>query len=95
MVEEESSECGDVAPALAQGRQVYVQGVYEIVPTLNLVARYEHIDPSGREEDAHIGDVGVAWIPKPYLHVKASYRFTDKQTEEVRRGLSMSFSFIF
>ena len=74
---------------------IYVQGVYEIVPTLNLVARYEHIDPSGREEDAHLGDVGVAWIPKPYLHFKASYRFTDKQTETVRRGLSMSFSFIF
>lgn len=74
---------------------LYLQGVYEVVPTFNLVARYEHIDLSGRSEDAHLGDVGVAWIPKSYLHLKATYRFTDKQTEEARRGLAMSFSFIF
>lgn len=73
----------------------YVQSVIEIVPTLHLVGRYEHIDPSGREEDAHLGDLGVAWTPKPYLHFKATYRFTNKQTEEVRRGLSASFSIVF
>jgi hypothetical protein len=74
---------------------VYVQGVFEIVPTVNGVGRYERLDFEGTSEDAHIGDFGIAWIPKPYLHIKASYRVTDKQTEEVRRGLSMSFSFIF
>ncbi len=74
---------------------VYVQGVFEVVPTFNLVGRYERLDFEGRDGDAHIGDFGIAWIPKPYLHFKASYRVTDKQTEEVRRGLSMSFSFIF
>ncbi len=73
----------------------YVQGVYEIVPTFNLVGRYEHIDPSSSENDANLGDLGVAWIPKPYLHFMASYRFTDKQTDEVRRGVSVSLSFIF
>ena len=45
--------------------------------------------------NANLGDLGVAWIPKPYLHFKASYRFTDKQTDEVRRGVSVSLSFIF
>lgn len=74
---------------------VYVQGVFEIVPTFHLVGRYEHIDPDGRSNDAHIGDVGFAWTPRPWLHFKATYRFTDKQTEEVRRGLSASFSFVF
>lgn len=74
---------------------VYVQGVFEVVPTFNLVARFEHLDPKGSKEDANLADLGVAWIPKPYLHFRASYRVTDQQTEEVRRGLSMSFSFIF
>ena len=74
---------------------VYVQGVFEVVPTFDLVARYERFDGQGRDEDAHIGDFGITWIPKPYLLFKASYRVTDKQTDVVRRGLSMSFSFIF
>jgi hypothetical protein len=73
----------------------YVQGVLEVVPTFHLVGRYEHHDPSGRMEDADIGDVGFAWIPKPWIHFKATYRFTDKQTEEVRRGVSASFSLVF
>jgi hypothetical protein len=73
----------------------YVQGVLDVFPTFHLVARYERIDRKGRSEDAHIGDFGIAWIPKPYIHLRTSYRVTDKQTEEVRRGLSVSLSFIF
>jgi len=74
---------------------VYLQGVLEIVPTFYFVTRYEHIDPSGSQEDAHLGDIGVSWIPKPYLILKASYRVTNQQTEVVRRGLSLSFSFVY
>lgn len=74
---------------------VYLQGVFEVVPTFYGVARYERIDPSGSSQDAHLGDFGVAWVPKPYLILKASYRATDRQTEVVRRGLSLSFSFVY
>ncbi len=78
---------------------VYVQGVYEafpsILPNVYLVGRFEHFDPSGANEDSDLGDLGVAWIPRPYLHFKLSYRMTDNQSDEVRRGLSVSFSVIF
>lgn len=78
---------------------VYVQGVIEVlpdhVPGLYLVGRYEYFDPDNWSEESNIGDVGFAWVPRPWLHIKASYRFTDEQSEEVRRGVKAAISVIF
>jgi len=74
---------------------IYVQAVYEVLPGFHLVGRYERFDPSGSSEDADIFDLGVAWIPLHYLILKADYRLSDHQNEQVRRGLSMSFSVLF
>lgn len=84
---------------------LYVQGVYEIVPTFNLVARFEHLDTKGSRESpldetrikgtSNLADLGIAWIPKPYLHFRASYRVTDQQTESVFRGFNLSFALVF
>jgi len=80
---------------------VYTQGVYHL-GHLNRwlrgfygVARYEHFDPTGEKEDVDIGELGLTWLPVPYLNLKVNYRFTDKQTEEVGRGLFASFSVLF
>ena len=81
---------------------IYIQGVYELVPTFYLVGRYEHYEPEG-SKGADLADLGVAWIPKPYLHLKASYRLTSRSLSEffappaegIRRGLSVAVSVIF
>lgn len=74
---------------------VYLQGVFELVPTLYAVGRYEHFDPSGSRDDSNLFDLGGAWIPVPWIHFRASYRFADEQTDEVRRGVSASISVVF
>jgi len=73
----------------------YVQAVFEAVPTFYLVGRYEHFDVDGPERAVDLEDVGVAWIPRPWLHLKATYRFADHQTDEVTRGLTASLSVLF
>ena len=42
-----------------------------------------------------MGDVGITWIPQPYLNFKAAYRFSDHSAEDVFRGFVASFSVIF
>ncbi|MGH0035514.1 MAG: hypothetical protein ACQGVK_10870 [Myxococcota bacterium] len=74
---------------------VYLQGVYRLAGGFHLVGRYERFDPGGSRDDAHIFDVGAAWIPFPFLHLKATYRLTDEQSEEVRRGINASISVVF
>lgn len=74
---------------------VYLQGVFEVVPTLYAVGRYEHFDPSGWDDDSNVFDLGAAWIPVPWVHFRASYRLTDEQTDEIRRGVSASISVVF
>jgi hypothetical protein len=80
---------------------IYVQGVYDLrslYPILRgfyLVGRYEHFDPSGSSQDANLWDLGITWIPRPYLNIKAGYRFSDRETVDVRRGLTASVSLIF
>jgi hypothetical protein len=59
------------------------------------VGRYEHFEPSGWSRTSNLGDVGVAWIPRGFLILKAGYRFADRQSEEVRRGFFASFSVLF
>ena len=73
----------------------YVQGVYEIVPTLYAVARYEHVDFAGPDHAVDLGDLGLAWTPLPYLFLKADYRFVDRPTDDIRRGVHASISVLF
>ncbi|MEZ4279458.1 MAG: hypothetical protein R3F21_07585 [Myxococcota bacterium] len=75
---------------------LWVQGRYEIVWDVSLVARFERFDRLGsKDRDVVIGDVGMAWQPAPWLITKAGYRLSDRQTSDVRRGLFMSLSVIF
>ena len=78
---------------------VYVQGVCEVLPELLpnvfLVGRYEHFHPSGPGNDANLWDLGVTWIPRPYLRLKATYRLSDQETDDVARGVKLTFSVIF
>lgn len=78
---------------------VYVQGVYEVLPELlpnvHLVGRYEHFHPSGSGNDANLWDLGITWIPRPYLRLKATYRLSDQETDDVARGVKLTFSVVF
>jgi hypothetical protein len=80
---------------------VYIQGAYGLgdvcacLRSLHLVGRYEHFEPSKWSRTSNLGDVGVAWIPRSFLILKAGYRFADRQSEEVRRGFFASFSVLF
>jgi hypothetical protein len=65
-----------------------------VVPGGYCVGRYEHCDRAGASA-VNLGDLGVAWIPRPYLHLKAGYRFADRQTNEVARGFIASFALVF
>ncbi len=73
----------------------YVQAVVEALPTFYLVGRYEHFEPAGPERAVDLEDVGVAWIPRPWLQLKATYRLADHETEDVTRGLTASLSVLF
>jgi hypothetical protein len=78
----------------------YAQGVYDLgrashlLRRLYAVGRYEYFAPSSSRK-SQIGDVGLAWIPRHFLIVKAGYRFADRQSEEVQRGFFSSISVLF
>ncbi len=80
---------------------VYVQaayglrGLHPVLRKLYAVGRYEYFDPTDSGDDSNIGDLGLTWVPKSYLIFKAGYRFTDRETEDVRRGFFGSFSVLF
>ena len=74
---------------------IYLQAVYEIVPTLYFVSRYEHSDPLGSTPPVNIGDVGLTWIPEQYLIFKATYRFADHPVEGDPAGFKATFSALF
>ncbi len=78
---------------------LYLQGVWEFLPKylprVYLTARYEHFDRPGDSEDANLGDFGITWIPRPYIRLKANYRASDDQTDDVSDGLKVNFSFVF
>ena len=72
----------------------YLQAVVETAPTLYLVGRYERFDPpQGRTID--LVDLGLAWVPAPYLRLKADYLFADRRDERAAPGLRMSLSILF
>ncbi len=78
----------------------FVEGAYHLdalsprLSGLYLVGRYEHFDPSGGR-DAEIFDVGLTWLPVEWLNFKVGYRFSDRGTDEVRRGLNVTLSVLF
>jgi hypothetical protein len=84
---------GDIAERDLWG--FYVQGVYEVLPKFYLVGRYEHFNPSRPERAVNLGDLGIAWVPLPYLYLKASYRLADHETDDVARGVMASLSILF
>ncbi len=75
---------------------LFVQGRYELVRDVNLVARYEYFNRIGSKATAaHISDLGFAWQPAPWLILKATYRFSTRENDDVDRGLSSSISVVF
>ena len=73
----------------------YLEGAYEIIPTFYLVSRYEYSDPVGSDEPTHLGDFGVAWWPRPYLYLKATYRIANEEPLDDERGLKASIAVLF
>ncbi len=61
---------------------------------LYAVGRLEHFDPSPGQ-DAQIADVGFTWLPKEWLVLKASYRFSTHDLPQVERGLLVTMSVLF
>lgn len=74
---------------------VFLQGSVEVLPNLFLVGRYEHSVPNEALPNLEIGDVGILWTPRPYLNFKATYRFTDRLSEDYPEGFKTSFSVVF
>jgi hypothetical protein len=80
---------------------VYLQGVWDLgahtrfLRGLYFVARYEHFNPDGRDNEANLWDLGLTWIPKPWLNLKAGYRLSDRITDDVAEGITASFSVLF
>jgi len=79
----------------------YLQAVYGLgaharaLRGLSLVARYERFSPSGPVPRSHIGNLGLAWIPKRWLNLKLGHQFVDKASEHVGPGTFASVSVIF
>jgi hypothetical protein len=74
---------------------LYAQTVVETVRTLYLVGRYERFDPPEGGRAVNLFDLGLAWVPVPYLRFKADYLIADHRDERAGPGLRMSFSILF
>jgi hypothetical protein len=74
---------------------VYAQAVYEIVPTLYAVGRYEHFDPPDTSQDVDSVALGLTWVPVHYVRVKADYLVVDHHNRFAAPGLRASFSILF
>jgi hypothetical protein len=73
----------------------YAQAVVETVPTLYLIGRYERFDPPASGRGIDLFDVGLTWIPRPYLRVKVDYRIADHLDDLSAPGFRASFSVLF
>lgn len=73
----------------------YLEGAYEIIPSFYLVSRYEYSDPVGSDTPTHLGDFGVAWLPRSYLYLKATYRIANEEPLDDPRGLKASIAVLF
>jgi hypothetical protein len=74
---------------------IFAQGVWELVPTVHLVGRYEHFDPPAGERAVDLYIAGFAWDPAPFLRLKADYRFANHLDERAAPGVRASFSVLF
>jgi hypothetical protein len=74
---------------------LYAQTVVETLPTVYLVGRYERFNPPGGGRDINLFDLGLAWVPVPYLRLKADYVIADHLSELSSPGLRMSVSILF
>lgn len=74
---------------------LYAQVVVEAVRTLYLVGRYEHFDPLRTGRAVNLFDLGLAWVPVPYLRFKADYVFADHLGEFSEPGFRVSLSILF
>ncbi len=73
----------------------YTQAVVETVPTLYAVGRYERFDTPGRGRAIDLFDIGLAWVPRYYLRLKADYQFADHADELSAPGFRASISLLF
>jgi hypothetical protein len=74
---------------------VYVEGAMETVRTLYAVGRYERFEPPGSASAIDLFDLGLAWVPAPYLRLKADYLFGDQADDLAEPGLRVSLSILF
>lgn len=74
---------------------LYAQAVLETVPTLYLVGRYERFDPPASHRGIDLFDIGLTWIPRSYLRLKADYRIADHADDLSAPGFRASFSVLF
>lgn len=94
LLSELAIEDGDIPSRKLFG--AFIQGRFDLVDGFSFVARYEYFDRIGSGRPAaHIGDVGFAWFAQPWLILKATYRFSSRETDDVQRGLSSSISVVF
>ena len=90
---------GDIPGRNLQGG--YVQAAYHLgahfprLRGLHLVARYELVLPEANEEASQIGNLGLTWIPKPFLNLKVGGQLVDEPTERTPRGVFGSVSVVF
>jgi hypothetical protein len=74
---------------------LYAQTVVEMVRTLYVVGRYERFDPPGAGRAVNLFDLGLAWVPVPYLRLKADYLIADHRNKTSSAGLRASVSILF
>jgi len=74
---------------------LYAQGVIETLDTLYAVGRYERFDPPGDAHSLDLFDVGLTWVPVPYIRLKADYEFVVHPGEPATPGFQSSLSFLF
>ncbi len=74
---------------------LYAQAVVETIDSVYAVGRYEHFDPPGGERSLDLFDLGFAWVPLPYLRLKADYSFVVHPGEPATPGLQSSLSLLF
>ena len=79
---------------------VFVEGAYRLdalsphLADLYWVTRLEHFHPSSTG-DTQIADLGLTWLPKQWLILKAGYRLATEQLEDVARGFIGSISVVY
>jgi hypothetical protein len=78
---------------------VFVEAAYPLdllspkLAELYAVGRVEHFDLSS-ERALQVFDVGFTWLPKEWLVLKASYRFSTHELDQVSRGLLLTASVV-